>query len=106
MCFRLLLIGDAGEAQENDAVLQMLEDWASKIPEKSMIIFLGDNIYPAGMPAETDSARQEAELHLSAQVDTILNSKARGFFIAGNHDWEQGSAGLIREENTDYCFGH
>jgi hypothetical protein len=95
--YRLLLIGDAGEPQVNDAVLQKLRFWASKIPEKSMIIFLGDNIYPSGLPEETDATRPEAERRLSAQVDTILNSKARGFFIAGNHDWKQGSAGLIRE---------
>jgi len=96
--FRLLLIGDAGEPQENDAVLYKLEQWASQSPEKSMIIFLGDNIYPAGMPAETDVSRQEAEDRLSLQVNAILKSKADGFFIAGNHDWKQGAEGLIREE--------
>jgi len=62
-----------------------------------MIIFLGDNIYPDGLPVETDSTRGEAEHRLSAQIETILESKAHGFFIAGNHDWKQGVAGLIRE---------
>jgi hypothetical protein len=97
--YRLLLIGDTGESQENDPVLQKLEFWASQIPEKTMIIFLGDNIYPDGMPEESHPSRREAERRLSAQVDTIKNSKTQGFFIAGNHDWNQGQAGLIREEN-------
>jgi hypothetical protein len=96
---RLLFIGDAGDTKEEDPVLRKLGDWANKIPHKTMLIFLGDNIYPAGMPSKKDSEREEAERRILAQIEVIKKSGARGFFIPGNHDWKRGLPGLIREEN-------
>jgi len=96
---RLLFIGDAGNTRENDPVLSKLIDWASKIPEKTTVVFLGDNIYPAGMPDKEDSERGEAERRILAQIEVIKKSRARGFFIPGNHDWKRGLTGLIRQED-------
>ncbi len=96
---RLLFIGDTGETRENDPVLRKLRDWASKVPEKTIVVFLGDNIYPEGMPEKGDSQRAEAERRIHAQTEVVKKSGARGFFIAGNHDWKKGLQGLIREEN-------
>lgn len=96
---RLLFIGDSGDTRENDPVLRKLRDWASKVPEKTVVVFLGDNIYPAGMPEKGDSERAEAERRILAQTEVVKKSGARGFFIAGNHDWKRGLPGLIREEN-------
>jgi hypothetical protein len=95
---RLLFIGDSGETRENDPVLRKLRDWASKVPEKTLVVFLGDNIYPEGMPEKGDSGRAEAERRLLAQTEAVKKSGARGFFIAGNHDWKKGLPGLLREE--------
>ena len=96
---RLLLIGDAGQTRENDPVLIKLRDWASKVPEKTTVVFLGDNIYPSGMPDKEDIERGEAERRLLAQIEVIKESGARGFFIPGNHDWKSGLSGLIRQED-------
>jgi len=96
--YRLLLIGDAGETKKDDPVLLKLERWASKNPDKTMVIFLGDNIYPDGLPGEGDSRRLEAERLLLAQIEVIKRSGANGFFIPGNHDWHQGLQGMIRQE--------
>lgn len=99
LSFRLLLIGDAGETKEHDPCLSKLTDWASKHPKKTMVVFLGDNIYPAGMPPKEDRKRKEAEHRLSAQIDVIRDSGARGLFIPGNHDWKNGVSGLTRQQN-------
>jgi hypothetical protein len=96
---RLLFIGDAGATKEKDPVMKKLGDWATKTPHKTMVIYLGDNIYPAGMPSKEDSEREEAERRILAQIEVIKKSGARGFFIPGNHDWKRGLPGLIREEN-------
>jgi hypothetical protein len=95
---RLLLIGDAGEPEEHEPVLDKLLDWASQLPEKTTIVFLGDNLYPDGMPEKGDPTRKAAEGHLSDLVNIIKTSGARGYFIAGNHDWYHGLEGLIRQE--------
>ncbi len=96
--YRLLLIGDAGETEKDDPVLLKLEQWANKKPDKTMVIFLGDNIYPDGLPEEGDIQRPEAERLLLAQIEVIKRSGANGFFIPGNHDWHQGLPGIIRQE--------
>jgi len=95
---RLLLIGDAGEPEEHEPVLDKLLEWASQSPKKTTIVFLGDNIYPSGMPEIGDPYRKTAEGHLSTLVDIIAKSGAQGYFLAGNHDWKHGREGLIRQE--------
>lgn len=87
---RVLLIGDAGDPKINGGALLLLQQWASLVPQKTNMIFLGDNIYPAGMPDKNDADRPEAERRLMAQINVIQKSGANGIFIPGNHDWARG----------------
>lgn len=98
LVYRVLLIGDAGEPNEPEPSLTLLMEWAGKAPDKTMIIFLGDNVYPQGLPGEGDPWRKEGERRLKAQTDVIKNSGASGFFIPGNHDWKMGLTGLRNQE--------
>jgi hypothetical protein len=90
---RILLIGDAGEPAEDikEPVLIALENKASEIKDSTLIIFLGDNIYPSGLPRENDPDRKEYERRIDEQIMAIGKSDARGIFIPGNHDWDKGS---------------
>ncbi|MBT8390742.1 MAG: hypothetical protein HKP17_09585 [Ignavibacteriaceae bacterium] len=92
---RLILIGDAGEPAKDikEPVLVALEKYASFNPDSTLIVFLGDNIYPNGLPNENESGREEYERRLKEQIDAIVNSNAYGVFIPGNHDWKRGSEG-------------
>ncbi|QQS37549.1 MAG: metallophosphoesterase [Ignavibacteriales bacterium] len=96
---RILLIGDAGAPAETgeEPVLNALTMQASIIPEKTQIIFLGDNIYPRGLPDDGDPERADAERRLVQQIYVAEKSKAGGIFIPGNHDWDKdGEAGWGR----------
>ena len=85
---RLFLVGDAGEpAAGGEPVLAALTRALSLDPSHSLVVFLGDNVYPRGLPAKGADTRAESERHLLAQVDAIRDGRARGFFIPGNHDW-------------------
>ncbi len=95
--YRLLLLGDAGAPRINEPNLLLLTRWACEIPARTMVIFLGDNVYPDGMPPLEAAERAEGERRLQAQIDVIRESGAEGFFLAGNHDWVQGLAGLQRQ---------
>lgn len=89
---RILLIGDSGAPAEPEPTLALLRRWAEEIPAKTAVIFLGDNIYPYGLPPETDPGRAEAQRRLTVQIESLGNSGARGIFIPGNHDWAHGRA--------------
>lgn len=87
----LYLIGDAGApAVGGEPVLQALVSDMRARPGEKHTVFLGDNIYPLGMPAEDDEGRPEAERRITAQIEAILLGGGRGIFLPGNHDWAKG----------------
>lgn len=84
----VLLVGDAGVPDATfEPVLAALTRDASAQPARTVVAFLGDNIYPRGMPAPDDPERPEAERRLNAQLAVLHQSGARGIFVPGNHDW-------------------
>ncbi|MEH6680604.1 MAG: metallophosphoesterase [Sediminicola sp.] len=102
------LIGDAGLSPMGgmNPVLKIFRNRLSGADKNSTAIFLGDNIYPAGLPDPKDStvAYRTAINHLDAQLNTLDSFKGRTLFIPGNHDWyTEGLIGLEREQ--DYIVG-
>jgi hypothetical protein len=85
---QLYLIGDAGAPNPGgDPVLQALSRELKADQSRSVVVFLGDNIYPKGLPQPDQPERREAERRLSAQIATVRNAGAAGYFVLGNHDW-------------------
>src|SRR5687768_9075238 len=85
----LFLIGDAGSLNDGDAVIMELIRQGKKSAPGSAIVFLGDNVYPRGIPAETASTYQEARRRLLAQASIADSTNKRVIFIPGNHDWDR-----------------
>ena len=84
----LFLIGDAGQPDPRSigAPLESLTVQAAAAPQKSLILFLGDNIYPSGIPEEGHAEFADARRRMDAQVRAVPMG-ARGIFVPGNHDW-------------------
>jgi hypothetical protein len=90
----LFLIGDAGEPRRRgDPVLAALRRGVAEHPERTIVAFLGDNIYSRGMPPEGAPDRRDAERRIDAQLAVVTGSGARAIFIPGNHDWARGIRG-------------
>lgn len=87
----LFLIGDAGsKAYDGEPVLQELARQSDSLRAvKQFVVFLGDNVYPRGIPPVDSPSREDAERRLLAQVLAIRRGKARGILIPGNHDWDR-----------------
>jgi hypothetical protein len=86
----LFLIGDAGAPAappDSEPVFMALRAAAASAPH-AVIVFLGDNIYPSGMPDSAAPKRRAAERVLTQQLRVLQASGARGFFVPGNHDWD------------------
>ena len=84
----LFLIGDAGEPdpRERSKVLDSLAAHVSVDPQKALVVFLGDNVYPDGIPEERQAAYADARRRLAVQVNSIPPG-VRTIFLPGNHDW-------------------
>lgn len=96
------LIGDAGLSPMGDLnpVLKAFRERLTTADTNSTAIFLGDNIYPSGLPDPKDSTQAflTALNHLDAQVQSLEGFKGRPLFIPGNHDWyTDGLQGLERQ---------
>lgn len=84
----LYLLGDAGDPdREFEPVFAALENRLAAAGGERVVLFLGDNIYPAGMPAPEHPGRNEAERRLKAQIDLVREAGVRGILLPGNHDW-------------------
>ena len=96
------LIGDAGYSPPNgmSKALTAFHNYVSdKKTDDDYAIFLGDNIYPAGLPNRFSKDRASAENGLNGQITSLENFNGNPIFIPGNHDWySDGLNGLKREE--------
>jgi Calcineurin-like phosphoesterase len=84
----LYLIGDAGDPDPaGEPVLRALARELVSGGRERVVVFLGDNAYPRGLPPSGDPTRPEEERRLSAQVRAVTQAKATGYLVLGNHDW-------------------
>ncbi len=89
--YSIFLVGDAGEPSIiNSPQMKSLSNHLKIMGSNSSVVFLGDNIYPRGMPSEDDNYRITAEAIINAQLDAAKNLGGNVFVIPGNHDWEKG----------------
>ncbi|MEO6220396.1 MAG: metallophosphoesterase, partial [Ginsengibacter sp.] len=99
---RIILIGDAGELTNGRH--PVVAGVRSSIPfdEKTTIIFLGDNLYKSGLPDDAMPTYQLAKAPLDSQIEIAKDTRAKVYFIPGNHDWNNGSRNgyeaILREQ--------
>ena len=91
----LLLVGDAGWAKADDPVLGRVTAHASQRPDRTVVVFLGDNVYQDGLAAVGSPDRERGERILKAQLrvggkrGAGAGTGARLVFVPGNHDWDR-----------------
>ena len=97
---RFYLIGDAGLGASENETLKAFESFVDgKDTKEDYVIYLGDNIYPSGLPKKDEKGRASAEEQLDAQVNVSRFFDGKILFIPGNHDWySDGLKGLKRQE--------
>ncbi|WP_419800691.1 metallophosphoesterase [Mucilaginibacter sp.] len=96
--FEVILIGDSGNIAryKPDPVLSLLTAHL-QTPNPSAVIFLGDNVYPHGLPEKGDRLREDAELVLKKHHEAVQDYTGKVIFISGNHDWNKG-----KDDGFDY----
>ncbi|HEU4882539.1 MAG TPA: metallophosphoesterase [Longimicrobium sp.] len=105
VALNLVLIGDAGLPNPaGEPVLQALQREIAAAPEKSFVVYLGDNVYPVGLPDTLTEPGKEGMRILRAQFQPLRDTKTRGLFVPGNHDWAQGApegwSSIVRQERV------
>jgi hypothetical protein len=87
--YSLFLIGDCGEPSIKDApVGGVLRREVTSAGKNAAVVYLGDNVYPFGLPAPGHAGRERGERILQTQADWVKGLGVKGIFIPGNHDWQ------------------
>jgi hypothetical protein len=100
----VFLVGDMGALPKDHdpPIVLALKSQIRECEKHSAVVFLGDNVYPKGMPAEGDPERPRAEQRLVSQLKIVEGFAGKTIFISGNHDWNKGKKGgweyAVREE--------
>jgi hypothetical protein len=85
----IYLVGDAGEPSLlSNGIVESIKSHHDPAV-KSVFIFLGDNVYPKGLPGQNDAERKKSEYVLQSQVDLAGKFSGETFIIPGNHDWDR-----------------
>jgi len=85
---RLIFIGDAGEINPHQS--DVIGTAAAQIQKnKTTVFFLGDNIYPNGMPLADAAKISGGQKILETQYEPMIRNGAKVFFVPGNHDWDR-----------------
>jgi hypothetical protein len=94
LAYSIFLIGDAGAPHYEGAneALTVLDSLLSRTGERSTVVFLGDNIYPSGLPPSSSPMYTDAQQRIDSQLEVVADHPGRVVFLPGNHDW--GGAGL------------
>ncbi|WP_407556620.1 phosphoesterase [Winogradskyella sp. 4-2091] len=94
------LIGNAGDSNlgESSDALKAFKVELEKADKKSTAIFLGDNVYPKGIPNKSSKFYELAKHRLLLQTEAVKNFEGKTIFLPGNQDWYSGIKGLKAQE--------
>lgn len=88
---RVILIGDAGRLRQGkNPVVDAVAARYSLNDPATTLVYLGDNIYPRGLPDPASPDYAEMAQILRYQAAPALGRQSSVVFIPGNHDWTQG----------------
>lgn len=89
LTYSVFLIGDVGapSIDKQEPTLTALQTQLQADNGNSTLIFLGDNIYPKGLPDSLHKDRPEAQRYLEEQLKITDGYAGKVVFIPGNHDW-------------------
>ena len=91
---RVFLVGDAGNLfGDTHPVAEWLKKNVDWDDTRNRLIYLGDNIYPGGLPFEGEGGYDYSKKVIDAQIGVVKGKKAEALFVMGNHDWWNGKIG-------------
>lgn len=109
--YEVILIGDSGNIARNqpEPVFELLKKHLP-VDARSAVVFLGDNVYPKGLPDTDDPWRNDAESVLKKHYEVVKDYPGKVIFLSGNHDWNKGKRDgfeyVIRQEKyLEKLFG-
>lgn len=90
---RVVLVGDAGLLKNGQHKVISAVRKAVPMDKKTIIIYLGDNLYKSGLPDDALPDYNTIKAPLDSQITIAKGTDAKVYFIPGNHDWNDTGPG-------------
>ena len=90
LVYTVYLLGDIKNSPAGNQNLQLLRRYLKGESSNSAVVFLGDLVYPLGMPDSLDAGFDEANDDLEVIFRSLEGYEGQVFFLPGNHDWSRG----------------
>jgi hypothetical protein len=102
---RIFLVGDAGQLQNGKhPVCDWLKQHVDWNDSKNTIIYLGNNIYPLGMPDEGSKSYNTAKEVIDYELSLVQGKNAKAFFVPGSLEWKQGKPGGLSQVQNEWKY--
>jgi len=102
---RIFLVGDAVQLQNGkQPVCDWLKQHVDWNDSKNTIIYLGNNIYPEGMPDEGSKSYNTAKEVIDYELSLVQGKNAKAFFIPGNLEWKRGKPGGFAQVQNEWRY--
>src|SRR4051812_15656140 len=72
---KVILVGDAGSLINGKAMVLDAIKANVKMNEKTVVIYLGDNLYDTGLPDETYTSYSDMKAALDSQISLVKDAK-------------------------------
>ncbi len=101
LVYTFFLVGDAGkpESSTGQNTMALLEKKLAETEGKQGVVFLGDNVYPSGIPDSSSFYYETAVSRLKGQLKPLEGYEGEVVFLPGNHDWRNGRLSLKRQDD-------
>ncbi len=93
---RIILIGDGGKLTNGHHPVSEAVRKTIPLNKQTTIVYLGDNIYEAGLPEPGHPFYNEAKVILNAQLAVADSTASLVYIIPGNHDWNDAHKGGLK----------
>ncbi len=87
--FTLFLLGDVGNPHCAKPVNSHFYTNLLENETKSAVLFLGDNVYPNGIPYKSGKKKEIAKAKLEIHLNGLVDYSHRTYFLGGNHDYHK-----------------
>jgi hypothetical protein len=102
---RMYLVGDGGELMDGrHPVCDWLKTHVDWNDSSNVLVYLGDNIYPLGMPDSGSNDYEAAKKVLDYQISVVAGKNAKAYFLPGNHDWKRGRQGGLEQVQRQSAY--
>ena len=89
----VFLIGETGGVEQPSEALKLMQRQAMEAGENSTVVYLGNQVYPTGVPDDDEPAYETTKKQLISEFQGLSSYDGNLYVLPGNKDWNNDKVG-------------